>query len=347
MLTRSLADCARRGLHRAGRGAVAGPAARAPGQPPLRALLRRSRRGPGDARVPAAGHRARLPARPVAAGHRAVGLLRARGRDGRAAARAAPLRRLPAAGAPSAPWAAAGGAEPVADGDDTPAVADGTAEMVAALLAPAARRSRAVELPLDVPGAEEHRATRAEMVDQLDDYVLPRLRQIEAPLLTVVGGSTGAGKSTLVNSLVGTAGQPSRACCGRPPGRRCWCTTPPTRGWFDDGPDPARARPGRTGATGDPGALQLVADRARAPGAGDPRRPRHRLGRAGATGRWPPSCSRPPTCGSSSPPPRATPTRCRGTSSRRPPSAAPRSRSCWTGPPPTPSRRSAATWRGC
>src|SRR3712207_8003099 len=30
----------------------------------------------------------------------------------------------------------------------------------------------------------------------------PRLRQMDAPLLMVVGGSTGAGKSTLVNSLV-------------------------------------------------------------------------------------------------------------------------------------------------
>jgi energy-coupling factor transporter ATP-binding protein EcfA2 len=41
------------------------------------------------------------------------------------------------------------------------------------------------------------------LVDQLDDYVIPRLRQLDAPLLAVVGGSTGAGKSTLINSIVG------------------------------------------------------------------------------------------------------------------------------------------------
>jgi len=41
------------------------------------------------------------------------------------------------------------------------------------------------------------------MVDQLEDYVIPRVTTLEAPLLAVVGGSTGAGKSTLVNSLVG------------------------------------------------------------------------------------------------------------------------------------------------
>ena len=39
---------------------------------------------------------------------------------------------------------------------------------------------------------------------QLDDYVVPRLRDVDAPVLAVVGGSTGAGKSTLVNSLVGS-----------------------------------------------------------------------------------------------------------------------------------------------
>ncbi len=62
---------------------------------------------------------------------------------------------------------------------------------------------RDVELGLDAPGAERGAAVRDELVAQVDDYLLPRLRQMDAPLLIVVGGSTGAGKSTLVNSLVG------------------------------------------------------------------------------------------------------------------------------------------------
>jgi len=59
-----------------------------------------------------------------------------------------------------------------------------------------------VRLPLDTAGAEEARALARRVVAQLDDHLLPRARQLGAPLLAVVGGSTGAGKSTLVNSLL-------------------------------------------------------------------------------------------------------------------------------------------------
>jgi energy-coupling factor transporter ATP-binding protein EcfA2 len=58
--------------------------------------------------------------------------------------------------------------------------------------------------PLDVPGAAKACSSQSALVKQLDDYVIPRLSSLEAPLLAVVGGSTGAGKSTLVNSLVGS-----------------------------------------------------------------------------------------------------------------------------------------------
>ncbi|MEW2154341.1 dynamin family protein [Streptomyces sp. NPDC007189] len=61
----------------------------------------------------------------------------------------------------------------------------------------------AARFPLPLPGAPRARANRDELLAQLDDYLVPRLREPEAPLLAVVGGSTGAGKSTLVNSLVG------------------------------------------------------------------------------------------------------------------------------------------------
>ena len=59
------------------------------------------------------------------------------------------------------------------------------------------------QLPLQLPGADDQSRAVREMTAQLDDYILPRLATIDAPLLAVVGGSTGAGKSTLVNSLVG------------------------------------------------------------------------------------------------------------------------------------------------
>jgi hypothetical protein len=111
-------------------------------------------------------------------------------------------------------------------------------------------------LPLDVPDADARRATRTEMVDQLEDYVLPRLIQIDAPLLAVVGGSTGAGKSTLVNSLVGA--RVTEPGVLRPTTRSpVLVHNPADAEWFEGArilPHLART----TGASDDTGSLHLV-----------------------------------------------------------------------------------------
>ena len=79
-----------------------------------------------------------------------------------------------------------------------------------------------IPLPLDVEAGEtpgtpytvthdgtaEHgtataRTLLAAMTRQLDDYILPRSASVDNPLTIIVGGSTGAGKSTLVNTLLG------------------------------------------------------------------------------------------------------------------------------------------------
>ena len=76
-------------------------------------------------------------------------------------------------------------------------------------LAELGERLRDLELRLESPEVSEARRVRDELVAQIDDYLLPRLASMDAPLLMVVGGSTGAGKSTLVNSLVGAPVSPA------------------------------------------------------------------------------------------------------------------------------------------
>jgi hypothetical protein len=131
-----------------------------------------------------------------------------------------------------------------------------TAHLVTALVQ-LHRGLRDLTLPLELPRVDEARSARAEMVDQLEDYVIPRVLSADAPLLAVVGGSTGAGKSTLVNSLVGR--RVTEPGLLRPTTRSpVLVHNPADADWFRQAqvlPDLERV----DHATADAGALQLVA----------------------------------------------------------------------------------------
>ena len=112
-----------------------------------------------------------------------------------------------------------------------------------------------MQLLLDYPGIEAARAERQQVISQVDDYLLPRLRQSGSPILIAMVGSTGAGKSTLLNSIVGS--QVSATGIRRPttnsPVLACH---PQDAGWFAENvflPTLPRvrqeglARPGRDG----------------------------------------------------------------------------------------------------
>ncbi len=75
---------------------------------------------------------------------------------------------------------------------------------VAPALSDLVRRVRESRFPLQTADAQDGRALQRDIDDQLTDYLLPRVSDTDAPLLVVVGGSTGAGKSTLVNSIIGS-----------------------------------------------------------------------------------------------------------------------------------------------
>ncbi len=112
------------------------------------------------------------------------------------------------------------------------------------------------DLPFEAADAPAARIERGNLVKQLDDYIIPRLQQIDAPLLAVVGGSTGAGKSTLVNSIVGAPVSATGVL--RPTTRSpVLVHNPADAHWFgSDRLLPDLERTDR--ATGDQGALQLV-----------------------------------------------------------------------------------------
>lgn len=96
---------------------------------------------------------------------------------------------------PDVPEAQPGGDEPRARVD---------ARQLEAALQNLRKRVAALPLVFDIPRSADVAGERAKLVSQIDDYLLPRVRQSEAPILVALVGSTGAGKSTLVNSIVGT-----------------------------------------------------------------------------------------------------------------------------------------------
>ena len=122
-------------------------------------------------------------------------------------------------------------------------------------------------LPLDIPQTQVAKAHREALLHQLDDYVLPRLSSLDAPLLAVIGGSTGAGKSTLVNSVVDA--EVSRSGVLRP------TTTTPVlvhhpddQKWFIGDrvlPSLSRVTGGGSGEDG-PGSVRLVPSSSLPPG---------------------------------------------------------------------------------
>ncbi len=61
----------------------------------------------------------------------------------------------------------------------------------------------AVNFPFPSPYQQEGQDLVSTICEQLDQHMIPRLSERAAPAVAVVAGSTGSGKSTLVNALVG------------------------------------------------------------------------------------------------------------------------------------------------
>ncbi|MEM7274332.1 MAG: dynamin family protein [Actinomycetota bacterium] len=101
-------------------------------------------------------------------------------------------------------------------------------------LAALTRSLRATGLRLDLGDAAAARAARDELADQIGDYLIPRLNRLDAPLLVVLGGSTGSGKSTITNTLIGEEVSPAGVL--RPTTRApVLICNPADQGWFAGG----------------------------------------------------------------------------------------------------------------
>ncbi|MCL3776791.1 MULTISPECIES: GTPase domain-containing protein [unclassified Actinomyces] len=92
---------------------------------------------------------------------------------------------------------------PQADGLDVPSTVISRGRLID-VLSDTVRDLEALPLTLAADGVDDARRLRASVAGQLRDHVLPRLEDADVPAVVVVGGSTGAGKSTLVNSVLGT-----------------------------------------------------------------------------------------------------------------------------------------------
>ena len=86
--------------------------------------------------------------------------------------------------------------------DDAPVSALSRAQLLD-VLSDLVRDLERLDLALSADGIEAARTLRDGLIGQVRDQVVPRLQDADVPAIVVVGGSTGAGKSTLVNSVLG------------------------------------------------------------------------------------------------------------------------------------------------
>ncbi len=86
--------------------------------------------------------------------------------------------------------------------DDAPVSSLSRAQLLE-VLTDLVRDLERLDLALSAHGIEAARTLRDGLIGQVRDQVIPRLQDADIPSIVVIGGSTGAGKSTLVNSVLG------------------------------------------------------------------------------------------------------------------------------------------------